>query len=45
LTLNLLEEPIHHAQVIVEVRIEAGAEAMQEGQAPRPLQEKGTRKS
>jgi hypothetical protein len=29
-TLNLLEEPVHDAQVVVVVRIEARAEAMQE---------------
>lgn len=29
-TLHLLEEPVHDAQVVVVVRIEARAEAMQE---------------
>ena len=33
-TFNLLEEPVHDAQVVVVVRIEGGAEAVQEAHGP-----------
>jgi hypothetical protein len=35
LTLEPLEEPVHDAEVIVKVRIEAGAEAMEEAHRPK----------
>ena len=41
-TFNLLEEPVHDAQVVVVVRIEGGAEAVQEAHGPERGAGRGT---